>query len=63
MFDEHIFAILQSVKDQEEREHRHPQPTPVVTPQATPSRTISQPAMYNRYNQESFMQQKEGKTF
>lgn len=36
-------------------------PTPVVTPRQTPARIAPQPAVYNRYDQERFIRQKEGK--
>jgi len=62
IFAKNIFAILQSIKAREEGRHRPPQPTPIVTPRATPMRSIPQPAVYNRYDQERFIRQKEGWT-
>jgi len=62
IFAKNIFAILQSIKAREEGRHRPPQPTPIVTPRATPIRSIPQPAVYNRYDQERFIRQKEGWT-
>ncbi|XP_021926024.1 parafibromin [Zootermopsis nevadensis] len=59
IFAKNIFAILQSIKAREEGRHRPPQPTPIVTPRATPIRSIPQPAVYNRYDQERFIRQKE----
>lgn len=61
VFAKNIFAILQSIKAREEGRHRPPQPTPVVTPRATPVRSIPQQAVYNRYDQERFIRAKEGK--
>ncbi|GLH14067.1 Parafibromin [Gryllus bimaculatus] len=58
IFAKNIFAILQSIKAREEGRHRPPQPTPVITPRATPIRSVPQPAVYNRYDQERFIQQK-----
>lgn len=62
MFAKNIIAILQSIKVREEGRHRPPQPTPIVTPRATPipRSAIPQPAVYNRYDQERFIRQKEG---
>lgn len=34
-------------------------PTPMVTPRSTPMRPLPQPAVYNRYDQERFIRQKE----
>ncbi|KAJ9591699.1 hypothetical protein L9F63_001786 [Diploptera punctata] len=59
VFAKNIFAILQSIKAREEGRHKPPQPTPIVTPRATPMRSIPQPAVYNRYDQERFIRQKE----
>ncbi|XP_075226203.1 cell division cycle 73 hyrax [Lycorma delicatula] len=59
-FAKNIFAILQSIKAREEGRHRPPQPTPVITPRATPVKAvIPQPVVYNRYDQERFIRQKE----
>ncbi|KAF4524055.1 hypothetical protein B566_EDAN013209 [Ephemera danica] len=55
MFARNIFAILQSIRAREEGRHRPPvAPTPIVTPRATPIRSMPQPAVYNRYDQERF---------
>ncbi|XP_046995367.1 parafibromin [Schistocerca americana] len=59
IFAKNIFAILQSIKAREEGRHRPQQPTPAITPRATPVRPIAQPAVYNRYDQERFIRQKE----
>ncbi|RZF34888.1 hypothetical protein LSTR_LSTR012885 [Laodelphax striatellus] len=60
IFAKNIFAILQSIKAREEGRHRPPQPTPIITPRATPIKPmIAQPAVYNRYDQERFIRQKE----
>jgi parafibromin len=61
LFARNVFAVLQSIKAREEGRHRPPQPTPVVTPRATPVRSIPQQAVYNRYDQERFIRAKEGK--
>lgn len=63
MFAKNIIAILQSIKAREEGRHRPPQATPIVTPRATPipRAAIPQPAVYNRYDQERFIRQKEGR--
>ncbi|XP_044728391.1 parafibromin [Chrysoperla carnea] len=57
-FAKNIMAILQGIKAREEGRQRPPQP-PVVTPRATPIRPAAQPAVYNRYDQERFIRQKE----
>ncbi|KAJ1520944.1 hypothetical protein ONE63_004021 [Megalurothrips usitatus] len=59
IFAKNILAILQSIKAREEGRNRPTQPTPAITPRATPMRTVPQPAMYNRYDQERFIRQKE----
>ncbi|KAL0275871.1 UNVERIFIED_CONTAM: hypothetical protein PYX00_003597 [Menopon gallinae] len=59
IFAKNIFAILQSIRAREEGRHRPPVPTPVVTPRQTPARIAPQPAVYNRYDQERFIRQKE----
>ncbi|KAK6631836.1 accessory factor associated with RNA polymerase II [Polyplax serrata] len=59
VFAKNIFAILQSIKAREEGRHRPPAPAPIVTPRATPARPAPQPAVYNRYDQERFIRQKE----
>ncbi|EEB15219.1 parafibromin, putative [Pediculus humanus corporis] len=59
VFAKNIFAILQSIKAREEGRHRPPVPAPMVTPRATPARPAPQPAVYNRYDQERFIRQKE----
>ncbi|KAK3928824.1 Parafibromin [Frankliniella fusca] len=59
IFAKNIIAILTSIKAREEGRNRPPQPTPAITPRATPMRTVPQPAMYNRYDQERFIRQKE----
>ena len=56
-------AILQSIKAREEGRHRPPQPTPIATPRQTPIRSLPQPAVYNRYDQERFNRQKDGNYF
>lgn len=61
MFAKNVFAILQSIKAREEGRHRPPAATPIMTPRATPIKpVIPQPAVYNRYDQERFIKQKEG---
>lgn len=60
MFAKSIFAILTSIKVREEgRQKGLAIPTPMVTPRATPMRPMPQPAVYNRYDQERFIRQKE----
>ncbi|CAB3367439.1 Hypothetical predicted protein [Cloeon dipterum] len=59
LFSKNIFAILQSIKAREEGRHRPPAPTPIVTPRATPVRSVPQPAVYNRYDQERFIRARE----
>lgn len=61
MFAKNIFAVMQSIKAREEGKHnRQPQqPTPVVTPRTNPVKTVPQPAVYNRYDQERFIRQRE----
>uniref|UniRef100_A0A1B6EIT3 Parafibromin n=1 Tax=Cuerna arida TaxID=1464854 RepID=A0A1B6EIT3_9HEMI len=60
MFAKNVFAILQSIKAREEGRHRPPAATPIMTPRATPIKpVIPQPAVYNRYDQERFIRQKE----
>lgn len=62
MFAKNILAILHGIKAREEGRQRPPQP-PVATPRQTPVRPIAQPAVYNRYDQERFIRQKEGKLY
>lgn len=57
VFGKNIFAILASIKAREEGRQKGPAPTPIVTPRATPMRPL--PAVYNRYDQERFIRQKE----
>lgn len=60
IFAKNIFAILQSIKAREEGRQKGPTaPTPMVTPRSTPMRPLPQPAVYNRYDQERFIRQKE----
>ena len=60
IFAKNIFAILQSIKAREEGRQKGPAaPTPIVTPRSTPMRPLPQPAVYNRYDQERFIRQKE----
>lgn len=59
MFAKNIFAILHGIKAREEGRQRPPQPPPTQTPRQTPVRPIAQPAVYNRYDQERFIRQKE----
>ncbi|XP_054272349.1 parafibromin [Macrosteles quadrilineatus] len=60
IFAKNIFAILQSIKAREEGRHRPPAATPIMTPRATPIKpVIPQPIVYNRYDQERFIRQKE----
>lgn len=63
VFAKNIFAILQSIKAREEGRHRPPAPTMLVTPKPTPARLVPQPSVYNRYDQERFIRQKEGKKY
>lgn len=52
--------MLHSIKLREEGRLRPPQQPPTVTPRQTPIRP-AQPTVYNRYDQERFNRQKEGK--
>lgn len=52
--------MLHSIKAREEGRQRPPQQQPIVTPRQTPIRPAAQPAVYNRYDQERFIRQKEG---
>lgn len=54
--------MLHSIKLREEGRLRPPQQPPTVTPRQTPIRP-AQPTVYNRYDQERFNRQKEGKHF
>lgn len=54
--------MLHSIKAREEGRLRPPQQPPTVTPRQTPIRTTTQPSVYNRYDQERFNRQKEGKS-
>ncbi|KAB0793360.1 hypothetical protein PPYR_12980 [Photinus pyralis] len=58
MFAKNILAMLHSIKAREEGKHRPPQ-QPIVTPRQTPIRAITQPSVYNRYDQERFIRQRE----
>lgn len=58
-FAKNILAMLHSIKAREEGRARPPQPAPIVTPRQTPVRPTTQPAVYNRYDQERFNRQKE----
>lgn len=60
-FAKNILAMLHSIKAREEGRQRPPQQQPIVTPRQTPIRPAAQPAVYNRYDQERFIRQKEGK--
>jgi parafibromin len=51
--------MLHSIKAREEGRQRPPQQAPIVTPRQTPVRPTTQPAVYNRYDQERFNRQKE----
>jgi hypothetical protein len=55
-FGENISAIPQSIRAREEGRRRPLQPTVIVTTRATPIRSIPQPAIYNRYKQERFIE-------
>ncbi|XP_058790580.1 parafibromin [Phymastichus coffea] len=60
VFAKNLFAILLSIKAREEGRQKGPMvPTPMVTPRSTPMRPLPQPAVYNRYDQERFIRQKE----
>lgn len=59
IFAKNIFATLASIKAREDGRHRPPQMTPVVTPRTNPVKPAPQPAVYNRYDQERFIRQKE----
>ncbi|KAL1131818.1 hypothetical protein AAG570_011430 [Ranatra chinensis] len=59
IFAKNIFALLQSIKAREDGRHRPPQPTPVVTPRTNPIKPLPQPIVYNRYDQERFIRQRE----
>lgn len=53
-------AILQGIKAREEgRQRPVQQPMMMTTPRQTPVRPATQPAVYNRYDQERFIRQKE----
>lgn len=54
--------MLHSIKLREEGRLRPPQQPPTVTPRQTPIRP-AQPTVYNRYDQERFNRQKEGKYY
>lgn len=58
-FAKNILAMLHSIKAREEGRARPPQAAPIVTPRQTPVRPTTQPAVYNRYDQERFNRQKE----
>ncbi|EEZ97432.2 parafibromin [Tribolium castaneum] len=58
-FAKNILAMLHSIKAREEGRQRPPQQAPIVTPRQTPVRPTTQPAVYNRYDQERFNRQKE----
>lgn len=51
--------MLHSIKAREEGRQRPPQ-QPTVTPRQTPIRPPVQPSVYNRYDQERFIRQREG---
>ncbi|KAK5641746.1 hypothetical protein RI129_010293 [Pyrocoelia pectoralis] len=59
MFAKNILAMLHSIKAREEGKQRPPQQQPIVTPRQTPIRAITQPSVYNRYDQERFIRQRE----
>ncbi|XP_033608581.1 parafibromin isoform X1 [Cryptotermes secundus] len=58
IFEDNIFAMLQSVINREGREDRCPQPSPVI-PRNAPIQSIPQPTMYSRYDQERFIRHTE----
>ncbi|XP_018328277.1 parafibromin [Agrilus planipennis] len=58
-FAKNVLAILHGIKAREDGRHKPPQPQPVVTPRQTPMRPAAQPSVYNRYDQERFIRQKE----
>lgn len=60
-FAKNVLAMLHSIKAREEGRQRPPQQQPIVTPRQTPIRPTTQPAVYNRYDQERFIRQREGK--
>lgn len=61
-FAKNIFAMLHSIKAREEGRQRPPPQPVMVTPRQTPVRPTAQPSVYNRYDQERFNRQKEGKS-
>ncbi|XP_022909418.1 parafibromin [Onthophagus taurus] len=61
-FAKNILALLHGIKAREEGRQRMPQPPqqqPITTPRSTPMRPQTQPAVYNRYDQERFNKQRE----
>lgn len=62
MFAKNILALLTSIRAREEGRPVGGPPPPVVLP-APVSRAQGQPAMYNRYDQERFIRQKEGECY
>lgn len=60
MFAKNILAILHGIKAREEGRQRPMQPPAAQTPRQTPMRPpVAQPAVYNRYDQERFIRQRE----
>lgn len=64
-FAKNILALLHSIKAREEGRQRLPQQQqqPITTPRQTPIRPATQPAVYNRYDQERFNKTREGKCY
>ncbi|KAI4459288.1 cdc73 domain protein [Holotrichia oblita] len=60
-FAKNILALLHSIKAREEGRQRLPQQPqqPITTPRQTPIRPATQPAVYNRYDQERFNKTRE----
>ncbi|KAI5730643.1 hypothetical protein M8J76_015993 [Diaphorina citri] len=58
IFSKNIFAILQSIKAREEGRHRPAPPTPLV-PSTPVNKSVPQPIVYNRYDQERFIKSRE----
>jgi len=56
-----VFAIMQKLETREKVQQKGPVvPTPMITPRSMPMRSLPQPAVYDRYNQNCFIRQTEG---
>lgn len=60
-FAKNVLAMLHSIRAREEGRQRpqQQQQPPITTPRQTPLRPNTQPVVYNRYDQERFIKQKE----